>query len=159
MDIVTLALSKKYTDQALLGHSGVIKGDKGDQGPKGEDGLTQIYFYPNLSSAVVAANNDTLALGQTGDSVAVTRFGPGNYRIDLLNDVSETVKITISCNLYLSLNGKTLSFTGIGSGLVYDGDISCIIDGKILNSKITKTVEGTTVKADGADNTIKTTAK
>lgn len=37
MDIITLALAKKYTQESLLG-AGALKGDKGDRGEKGEKG-------------------------------------------------------------------------------------------------------------------------
>nr|DAI79390.1 MAG TPA: hypothetical protein [Caudoviricetes sp.] len=35
MDIVTLALTKRYTEKSLLG-AGALKGEKGDKGDKGD---------------------------------------------------------------------------------------------------------------------------
>lgn len=103
--------------------------------------ITQsVFYYTSLSDAVNAANNDDFrsAMSSAEAKVAVTRFGSENYRIDLLNDVSETVGITISTNVYLSLNGKTLSFTNSGDSLVFSEGISCVIDGEITGSAITK---------------------
>lgn len=166
MDIVTLALAKKYTEESLKG-AGALKGDKGDQGPAGTTpsigangnwfigevdtgmptSISSQYFYNSLNEAITACNNDSLSsVNGVNAKIIVTRFGPGNYRIDLLEDVGETTNISVSCNVYLSLNGKILSFTNNGSGLTYSNGIYCVIDGRVPGSKMTKSAMSSTGK-------------
>lgn len=104
-----------------------------------------LFLYSSLSEAISKVNADDFSNYTKPETqkVAVLRYGPGSYRIDLLDDVSEQVSITISQNVYLSLNGKTLTFNGAGSGLIYSENIYCIIDGKVANSSITLNVDST----------------
>lgn len=103
-------------------------------------GNFNMYYYSSLSAAIADANEDILenklSSGET-PKVSIIRFGPNNYRVDLLSDISESVSIAISCNIYLSLNGKTLSFVDKGE-LVYNENTYCTIDGTVANSAITK---------------------
>ena len=49
MDVVTLALAKAYTDEAVEG-AGAIQGEKGDPGPQGPQGEPGYYYTPSVSA-------------------------------------------------------------------------------------------------------------
>ena len=108
-----------------------------------------VYYYENLFQAAQDVNADSLKSKVSKDEakVAVTRFGPGNYRLDLLDNITETEPITISCNIYLSLNGKTLSFdepvtdatvSTTVAAITFSEGVYCVIDGEVSGSTVTK---------------------
>lgn len=100
-----------------------------------------VYYYLNLSTAVEDVNEDNFnnALEEKENSkVLVIRLSKGNYRIILLEDVTETTPIVVSTNTYLDLNGHVLTFSNIKSGesaLTYITE-SGYINGKTSGSKI-----------------------
>lgn len=53
MDIVTLALAKRYTEKSLLG-AGALKGDKGDKGDPGNNYILTDEDKNNIAELAIA---------------------------------------------------------------------------------------------------------
>lgn len=53
MDIVTLALAKRYTEKSLLG-AGALKGEKGDKGDSGDNYILTDEDKNNIAELAIA---------------------------------------------------------------------------------------------------------
>lgn len=106
----------------------------------GADNNPLLFLYTSLSEAIEAINTDNFINYIQPDTVniAVLRYSPNFYRVDILNNITETTLITITKNIDLYLNGKTVVFNGIGTGLSYEGGCCCKINGEVEGSTLIK---------------------
>ncbi len=100
-------------------------------------GIQPVYLFADLSSAIAAVNADDFSgeIPEKGN-VAVTRYAPGAYRVDLLNDLEEYEPVTVTADIALYLNGKTLRIYVNGTAMTFASESNCTIDGSISGSAV-----------------------
>lgn len=104
-------------------------------------------YYATLSQAIEDINNDTAVnalAGKAGAKVEVFTTEDGILTVKLLDNISESTVIDINKDINLVLNGKTITLSNEAAYLNFNTDASCVIDGTINGSTISKTVNAPT---------------
>lgn len=104
-------------------------------------------YYATLSQAIEDINNDTAInalAGKAGAKVEVFTTEDGILTVKLLDNISESTVIDINKDINLVLNGKTITLSNEAAYLNFNTDASCVIDGTINGSTISKTVNAPT---------------
>ena len=102
-----------------------------------------VRYYSSLSGAVNDINNGVTGgalSGKTGAKVSVTTGDTGAKTVMLLDNVSESAGISVSKDMDLVLNGKTLNLTTLASVLTFAAGTKCHIHGEVPGSAIVKEV-------------------
>lgn len=109
------------------------------------------YYYTSLSSAIADINNGVTTNSMSDANSAKVRVfysETGRLTVQLLDNITENVKIDITKSIDLLLNGKTLTFDSISAYLNYTVDVyDCVIDGTIIGSEIVKNAASETTTA------------
>lgn len=104
-------------------------------------------FYSSFSQAVADINADTVGTNAAGTEdtpvVAVYTNHDDKAVAVLLTDATESATVTVSRDMILRLNGKTLTFSS-GAMLKWESTVEYgLIDGRIAGSKICKALDET----------------
>ncbi len=91
-------------------------------------------YYTSLNAAIGAVNDGSAAsavegVQQEGDKVKVYTTDRQETKVVLLDDVSESGKITVIKDIDLVLNNHTLTFTTVGAYLEFAASTNCVIHG------------------------------
>ena len=72
MDLLTLSMAKKYTDESILGTDGINKGEKGDKGDPGYTPVRGVDYWTEDDKAIIMSENSpAIICEKTGDVIVV----------------------------------------------------------------------------------------
>ena len=98
-----------------------------------------VRYYSDLSTAITDINNGvaTNALADSDNAkVSVFTAHTGVLTVMLLNDVSESVAITVNKDIDLVLNGKALNLITAAAVLTFGVGTKCRINGEVVGSSV-----------------------
>ena len=98
-----------------------------------------VRYYSDLSTAIADINNGvaTNALADSDNAkVSVFTAYTGVLTVMLLNDVSESVAITVNKDIDLVLNGKALNLITAAAVLTFGVGTKCRINGEVVGSSV-----------------------
>lgn len=104
------------------------------------------HYYANLSNAIsdINAGTDSLEITPASAAVKVLRYDSGKITVKLIENVVESVKIDISADIDIDLNGHTLYLDTAEAYLNFTEGTNCTINGEVEGSEICKSGTSTT---------------